>query len=72
MISDGEKEDAGRNAHLVVWDDVGVFPSDVADVLQDRVATLTVVDEDRGAGTGRTADERSRSRLNYASARGGC
>lgn len=63
VVPDREEEDAGGDADLIVGDDVGVLPTDVPDMLEDGVAALAVVDEDRVAGAGGSADERSRTGL---------
>lgn len=42
VVAEGEEDDGRGGSDLVVRDDVGVFPRDVVDELQDRVAFLCV------------------------------
>ncbi len=66
MIPYRKKKDARGQADNVVGNDVGVFPSNIANVREDRIASLTVVDEDRVAATYCAADERAGTGLGYA------
>lgn len=56
VVLEGEVERTDVIAHLVVRADVSVLPADVADVSEDRVASLTVADPKghgrRGRGEG--------------------